>query len=211
MGDGDGHGVMLDPSFVLSEEGAAFLSAGAEGGIERFALSRSFFDALESGNVPDVEGWFPEEGPAVEPSSLREALAGAQLFGYDEAEVEEPRVAEVREGLRGELDPMMAEILADQWVFLQTQSWITSKLRYSFDVMSERGAEIKELPRKVGRKVIERTLKKKELPERVPLGMAAQAGAKWFAVGGSAVGSLLLPPGAPLFTAATGAFFLLDP
>ena len=154
MNNGDGHGVMLDPSFALSEKGAAFLSRDAEGEIERFAVSRSFVEALENGYVPDMRAWFSEAEPAIDLLLLREALGGAQHFSHEEVEVEEPRVAEVRDALLGELSPTAAEILADQWVFLQTQSWITSKLRYTFEVMAERGADLRELPEKVGRTVL---------------------------------------------------------
>lgn len=123
VSNGDGHGVILDPSFALSEEGAAFLGEGAEGEIERFAVSRSFVEALGNGGVPDLSAWFPEAGLPIDPLFLREVLGGARLFSHEEVEVEEPRVAEIRDALLGELSPTVAEILADQWVFLQTQSW----------------------------------------------------------------------------------------
>ena len=70
---------------------------------------------------------------------------------------------------------------------------------------------MRELPPRLGRRLVARTLKKQDLPEQIPLKMLLRTGMKWIAAGGPAALALVTPPvGIPLGVAA-GVFLLVDP
>jgi hypothetical protein len=210
VGVSRGHRFMLEASFILSEEGMAWLTRAGAQYVEAVSVSRALVSEIQRGE-PGTLAWFGEVG-ADELGTLTEILGRARLFSQEEGvEVANERARQVRSALFAEHDPTTAEILADEWIFLQTQSWIGAKSRKAFDAFVAAGARMRELPRPLGRRLVARTLKKTDLPEHIPPTLLLQAGMKWIAAGGSAALSLVTPPVGIALGVAAGVFLLIDP
>jgi hypothetical protein len=203
------HKLMLEASFLLSEEGVLWLRREGAATIESVVVSKALFRQVTRREAVSL-AWFgepSEEGLAI----LAETLGRAQLFSHEEVEVIDEKVRAVRDNLLAAHEEPIADVLADEWVFLQTQSWLGAKSRRAFDAFDAAGAKVREVPRALARRIIARTLKKKHLPEHIPLKMLIQAGMKWIAVGGSAAAAIVTPPVGVALGVVTGGFLLLDP
>ena len=200
---------MLEASFILSEEGVSWLTGEGAQYVEGMAVSRALVGEMQQRDSGALS-WFGELD-SDRLGTLAEVLGRAQLFSHEQiGEVGEGAGA-VRSRLFAEHDQRTAEILADEWIFLQTQSWIGAKSRKAFDAFKAAGGRLRELPSPIARRLIAKTLKKEELPEHIPLKLLRKAGMKWIAVSGTAATYFVAPPVAAALTFGTGAFVLLDP
>ncbi len=107
-------------------------------------------------------------------------------------------------------DHYLAEILFEEWIFLQEFSWIVAESKKTFEKFKEAGAVAIELYEKAVDKLIRRTLKKKD-DDFINTFDKLRALGKWIAVGSSSATSLLNPLVATFVSLGTGIFLLLDP
>lgn len=105
---------------------------------------------------------------------------------------------------------ILAEILFEEWIFLQERSWIISRIKKPFNYFIKSGTIGIELGRKTLDLAVKRTLKKDDT-NIVTNADKLRAFAKWIAVGGQSVLPLVNPIAAVLGSAATGYFLLVDP
>jgi len=107
-------------------------------------------------------------------------------------------------------DELAAQILFEEWHFLTGQSWIFSKTRQAFDGMVEAGGTAIHMSSKLFDCVVRKTLRKGPDEPLTP-GNRARAAAKWVAVGGPAILSVVEPISGAVSQAASGYFLLVDP
>jgi len=107
-------------------------------------------------------------------------------------------------------DETTAQVLFEEWYFLNSESWIFSKTRQAFDAMVEAGGKAIHVSSKVFDEIVRKTLKI-EPNEALPSGNRVRTAAKWVAVGGPAIFSVVEPISAALSSAAGGFFLLVDP
>jgi hypothetical protein len=206
----DQHGLMLDPSFILSKEGLTWLEGEGAADVHSFAVSARFYQALRLGE-PDALEWFARSAKPPQAGAVLELLGPVRRFSYMHVDLVDARVRAVHSRLASRATDPVAEILRDEWAFMQTQSWLGAKSRQTFEAFAAAGARIKPVPRQLVRQFVRRTLKKEHLPPRIPLEMLMRTGLKWIGVGGSAATALVTPPLAIAIGFTTSAFLLLDP
>jgi hypothetical protein len=107
-------------------------------------------------------------------------------------------------------NPLLAQILHEEWYFLVSESWLFSKTRRAFDAMVEAGGTAIQMSQRSFDRVVRRTLKKKPNEPLTPTNRA-RAAAKWIAVGGPALLSVIEPISAAIASATGGYFLLIDP
>jgi hypothetical protein len=110
----------------------------------------------------------------------------------------------------GSADESILKVLFEEWVFLQENSWIISRIKKPFDKFIEAGAVSLQVGGTTVKRMVAKTLKHKEdyVFSRLDY---LRALAKWVAVGGSTVVPLFNPIAGALVNAASGYFLLLDP
>jgi hypothetical protein len=210
---------MADPSLLLASRtllrdpprnlivSRAFATAVAEGQLEQIApflppvVVRSKYDSDDS-----LAAWREAAMPS---------LSQIETFSADDQDLADDVDAILRQ-IR-ELQTPAAAILADQWVYLATRSWLASKTRFGLDKIRESGAEVHEYTRRriailqdrfaerskaVGERVAEvrarlvveliMEVTGKQPPEPLTPRFIAKVGIKWIAygtsVGGGAAG-----------------------
>jgi hypothetical protein len=135
--------LMLDPSAVLGDRGFAWL-AEISPFERRFVVSNIFVDQV-GGSVTyseaDVELWGPlPEGAAR--TELRELLGTLTVFsGENVSEDLPPEVVEVANRLR-EFGSLVA---VEEWLYLQTNSWLGARTRNIFDHFRRAGSHSLEV------------------------------------------------------------------
>ncbi len=107
-------------------------------------------------------------------------------------------------------DDLIAEILFEEWIFLTSNSWLFSKTHKAFEAMAEAGGTVVHVSQRVFQQVIRRTLKKGADEPLTPCD-SVRAAAKWVAVGGAPVVTLLNPLAGALSSAVTSCILLMDP
>jgi hypothetical protein len=75
-----------------------------------------------------------------------------------------------------------------RWAFLQSQSFLVSKLRHPLDAFRDAGSAIVEFGRDVGRNLIGQVIPADRIPPALTPGLISRAAAKWIVVGGATVG-----------------------
>lgn len=103
------------------------------------------------------------------------------------------------------------EILIEEWIFLQEQSWVVSRIKKPFTRFVDAGSLCLQFGGRAVDTMINRTLKRRsdELLNRVD---RLRAFGKWIAVGGpSIIGILNNPVTAVIAPLIAGFFLLLDP
>lgn len=123
---------------------------------------------------------FPEHPPVGEPSQLRwrrlDAWLSSRASPYipsdrDLALLEEGGGAGIAESLRARHGDLVGEILAQEWIFLQTHSWIASRTRWTFTQFIKAGGVALEAGRESYWNAVQRA--ERELPQ-----LATRHGAK---------------------------------
>ncbi len=201
--------LMIDPSLALRTETLSWL--GSPGVIGSIAVSRTFVRALEAGN-PSISGFVrrPNRETSI---SLLSVLEPAEKFSHEDARDLDPLARLVLEQLVVEAKPT-TEILADEWAFLNSRSWVAARTKFAFDAFHRAGAHMTVLARRSMRLLVARTLKipGNELPAVITGAMLRRTGLKWLAAGVTPfVGSVLTPPLGPAISASGSMFLLFDP
>jgi hypothetical protein len=112
--------------------------------------------------------------------------------------------------LRFEQGEYLHRILLEEWTFLQTQSWILSRTRKTFDIFIRAGGAAIEVSGRTMDRLVRRSLKASESQE-IYASHRLRALGKWVAVGGPPMLNHLDPGLATLAGIAGGLFLLLDP
>jgi len=208
---------MLDPSLFLSFRTLRLIREAFDAGELKGALvPRSFVSSVQ-------QGTFLRSGLRYFGASQKE-IAELRNVGSFIGELERykryepPAEGLVSGDMREELETLapdldVFEILSEEWLFLNSQSWLASRTRKAFSTFVRAGALAAEGGRKLFDEVAMRTLKLS--PEIVPFGLTRghrlRAASKWIAVGGASAVSLLPTGSGVLAGAAIGYFLLFDP
>ena len=197
--------LLLDPSFVMSRPGFQWLASG--GGWGEVILPLTFRRWLEGEIDLDIMAVVaPRDRRAVD-SRRRYVLdltTGMDVFSSGEADLP----ASSRDVLNAllALGGPNAELLADEWAFLQSQSWMTSKLRRPYEAFRDAGATLIEVGNKVGDRLIRQVIPADKIPPVLTAKFRAIAAAKWIGVGGVTVGVSVLGGALGIAGAAGGAY-----
>ena len=207
--------LMLDPSFLFSEDGVVWLEQERPelGGIVVSATFARWLSPLEPEppTFIDRDDW---DDYADRRDRLFNALHDAPRFAYGDVEtaLDSPSREVLEALLTLDLPRVHAEILADEWAFLQSHSWMIAKLQGPIDAFRDCGAAVVQYGRKVRDQMIEVVIPKGDAPPALTWSLAGKAGAKWIVVGGATVGGTTLgPAGAVLGLATVPAVRAFDP
>jgi hypothetical protein len=214
--------VMLDPTLFLAPTWlertltrAEVLSHG-DPPIELYlpaGFIRSCQDPSAYARVLSFYG--PPRGGITDPSRVAKALSGIEAIPF-----ERPTTGtdgEYAELILGRLepvaeDPLVADILAEQWAFLMQRSLIAARIKRTFKALAEAGTVAIEY---MGHSILDPTVRRTLDLERDRTLDAVQrlrALAKWIAAGPGEISSVLLPPGiAQAAQVGFGLFVLIDP
>jgi hypothetical protein len=201
--------LMVDPSTLLSAEGPQWVRENLERGVtvvvssrvERWLARDLGFD-LEHLVAP--EDW-DELGPRLD--ELAELAPALELFDHRDAELA-PGAQEVLQELVW-TDVPSALVWADEWAYLQSHSWLVSKLRRPIEAFRDAGSAVVELGEKAAMHLISEVIPPERVPASITPEIAGRAALKWVAVGGATIGGgtlggLLGGPLAPVAAKAGG-------
>lgn len=177
---------MVDPSLVFSENGPEWVGLNREAGVE-VVVPRIVTEWL-AGEV-DVDPSLLLAAEDVEMLDLRLAaireLGPETLSSFDHYQVDlDPDAREVLEGLLSSGDPAAA-VWADEWAYLQSNSWLAARLRRCLDAFETAGAAVIEFGQDVGIDLIEQVIPAEHLPRSINREVILRATAKWIVVGGA--------------------------
>lgn len=111
---------------------------------------------------------------------------GVRLTPWDE---------DVRQALLEEESPNR-EILADEWTFLSSHSWMAAKLHYALDKFRDAGAVVVTYGQRLRDEMIQAVVPSRNIPDALTPVFLAKVGVKWIVVGGPTAGSVFFPPAA---------------
>ena len=196
MATADSPLLMVDPSFLLSEEGTQWLLDELGAALEGIIVSATFLTGLQESVPAEAMRRLvaPEDVPSFEQRAalLREMLTGVQAFSYESADLDQPD-RDVLSALL-ELGGLEGAILADEWAFLQSHSWAISKLHRPLDAFRDAGAAVVEYGRRLRDEMINVVVPSGAAPGVLTSRVIAKASAKWLIVGGASAGGALLGP-----------------
>jgi hypothetical protein len=156
----------------------------------------------------------------AEPVEIRTQLQENSniLSGFEAKNQDIKRHSEIYKNLREDLSYLEEPfgeytlgILMEEWVFLQEQSWVVSRIKKPFNRFIDAGSVCLQFGGRAADRVINRTLKRRssELVSKVD---RLRAFGKWIAVGGpSVLGILNTPLIAVVALFIAGFFLLFDP
>src|SRR5579864_3234842 len=139
---------MLDPSLLLSEEGLTWLET-ADFDRSTIVVSAAFQRLLTTDGERVALPFVPREELGPFPNRrqrLISRLEGVSGFSYDEVDLPS-QLADVSVALRASQQPA-GLVLADEWAFLQSQSWMAAKIRTALDAFRDAGAAVIEYGRR---------------------------------------------------------------
>ena len=138
------HLLLLDPSIFLGEEGFDWLVTSPDIDRSQFVVPRNFFDQVgrrAEYRQSDQELW----GPLPDGQSrrdLEELLAGFRMFAEQDAAGDLP--LEAVDVLR-RLRDLGSQTAIEEWLFLQTNSWLAARTRTVLDQFRRAGARAAEM------------------------------------------------------------------
>jgi hypothetical protein len=185
--------LMLDPSFVLSREGADWLQEDYEA-LPGIVVPQAFMVWLrEGGPAEDMLAFVaPDDLDGFEERRARvwRLFSAVHVFSFEEAQLdgsEQEVLLALRE--RGDLASL---VFADEWAFLQSHSWAISKLHVSLDAFREAGAAVVEYGRRLREEMVAVVIPQKGAPPALTRRVLAMAAAKWLVLGGAGAGGAML-------------------
>jgi hypothetical protein len=181
---------MADPSLLLSPSGM-WLPENPEVR-DALVISGAFYSALAERQVEKLTPYFTSLRTLEEQRSvLLPVLGDLRFFSAHEATDLSDEVTRVRRNLLDSPNPA-AEILADEWVYLATESWLASKRRYVLDKLRVAGAATKEYRERLDMRVVEAMIPEGEIPPVLTTELLRTARIKWLlycgVVGGASAG-----------------------
>jgi hypothetical protein len=209
---------MLDPSLLLYSDSLEVRESLQDASQQVF-VPQSFQQLIETGELAYRVAQFLAPRAHRRPTDnlversrwiLDEPLVGA--WAPDTARVSTRRMPELPDAIPAEV----RNIWLDEWLFLQTESWLASRIREPFDSFVNGGAVAIQLGRKAFDRLAARTLKipsVEDVPTSLAPGQRLRAVAKWtaVAVSGGAAGAIHPALAGPAAGTAAGFFLLLDP
>jgi hypothetical protein len=188
--------LMLDPSFLFSEGGISWLQEQSHVRQEEIVVSSAFVRWLRSGepveDVIDLVDSDDRDEVDERRAALFQLLRSSPTF--DSEGVELAREDEEVFLVLRESGGVVAEILADEWAFLQSHSWALSKMHLPLDRFRDAGAAVLEYGRRLREEMVSVVIPQKGAPPAVTRALLAKASAKWLIVGGAGAGGALLGP-----------------
>jgi hypothetical protein len=184
--------LMADPSLLLSEAGQQIL----EDRTIDLAVSQTFLDWLSDGREVDTEPFRADDDSGIDPTffvdRVRELVLTNDVPGFSH----ETATAEGLLDDSGRLvlerilerEDQLAGIDADQWAFLNSNSWLGSQARRAFRVFEEAGAAVLEAGREIGVELLREVIPMEDRPAGVDAELILRGVVKWLAVGGATIG-----------------------
>jgi hypothetical protein len=213
---------MLDPTLFLTptwlERTVDRVDALRGGGppIE-FYLPASFVRTSEdpSAHRRVLDFYGPPRGAVTNASRVADALARTEAIPFerrtDRLQGEYSELVLSRLGTVAE-NPLVADILAEQWTFLMEHSLIAARIKKTFKALAEAGTVAIEF---MGHSILDPTVRrtlKLEHDHTLDVAQRLRALAKWIAAGPGEISASLLPPGiAHAAQVGFGLFLLIDP
>jgi len=193
--------LMLDPSFVLSREGADWL-ASDHAALHQTVVPMTFMAWMqEGGPLEDVLALVApddRDGLAGRRGEIWELFSQMQTFSAQDAQLTE-NDEEIRVALLERGDPVSL-MIADEWAFLQSQSWAIAKLPVMLDAFRDAGAAVVQYGRRLREEMIAVVIPQKGAPPALTPKLLTTAAAKWVVVGGAgAAGASLGAIGGAVF------------
>jgi hypothetical protein len=185
--------LMLDPSFVLSREGAEWLEGDPEA-LSGVVVPHAFMAWMQEGApVEDMLAFVaPEDRDGIEErrAGIWRRFQAARVFSFEEAQLGDPE-QEVLLALR-ERGDLASLIAADEWAYLQTHSWGLSKLHLPLDAFREAGAAVAEYGRRLREEMVATVIPSRGGPPEITRRVLGKTAAKWLILGGAGAGGAAL-------------------
>lgn len=143
--------IILDPSVVFTDEALGWLSDDEIR--QHLVVSQALYERLEN---PEAGEQFAPWDATPDPQrvfEVRNALEGLPKFSFNDAGElpEEARrvLGALLDERRAELGDVVAEIAADEWAFLSSQSWaaLRARVRTTIDAFVLAGVHVYEVTR----------------------------------------------------------------
>jgi hypothetical protein len=204
-------GFMVDASTLLTEAGLAWIeeSDPSRSGI---FVSAALYRALEEG-ADELLLRFAEPEQREFVFHAREVLPGRleSVEKFSHRSVRSlPRRAEAVRGRLLDVGGLEGELLADEFVYLVSNSWLVAKSRHILDELRRAGARVREYAGGYGdrlvHELIAQVIPADKIPKELTAEVIAKAGIKWVVTGGATLGLLGATSG---ISAAAG--FVLPP
>jgi hypothetical protein len=179
--------LMLDPSFLFSEDGLDWLES--EPLARSVVIPATLVVWLRQGTYPDPSFFIsPDDfdGFVERRDRLLVQLPALQTFSRVGVDLQ-GSANEVLEELVARDDPV-AGLRGDEWAFVQSQSWLVSKLGDAKDAFRDAGTAIVEFGGRFRHQLIRQVIPSEHIPDALTPSLLARASAKWLIAGGIAAG-----------------------
>ena len=179
---------------------------------EQFFVSSVFVELLTNAerNMKDIL-FFSNAARMVDLKELKSILEKERIIKFSVSPADREEYSALYESLLDETkSENIAEILFEEWVFLQKQSWVISRIKKTFIYLVKAGAVSIEVGKKGLDYAVRKTLKKSD-QNIIKNADRMRALAKWIAVGGAATSNLLDPISNVIGELIAGIFILIDP
>lgn len=136
--------LLLDPSAVLGDGGFGWLEEIPHLDRGQFVVSRTFFEQVagrEEWTAADSQLWGPLPAGSVR-AQLEELLAGVSMLSEEDAAADlSPEVLDVA----ARLGDMGSRVAVEQWLSLQSHSWLAARTRRVLEHFKQAGARSLEI------------------------------------------------------------------
>jgi hypothetical protein len=186
--------LLLDPSVLLGDEGFAWLAEVPHHERTHFVVPRTFIDQVAGRaeyTAADEELWgpLPDEASRLQ---LVELIAGLATFSEsDTAPYLPPEATEVVNRLRN----MGSQVAVEEWLYLQSNSWLVSRSRRVLHHFKRAGAKVIEV---AGNAVDDLTWlalgTRPDTPKTLTKELRIKAGFNVIVVGGISAAGVFLAP-----------------
>ena len=189
---GTAHQFFVDPSILLSDPGLAWLEEDLQAR-QDIVVSANFVESIR--NRPQrLSSVFlpPSQAQLLWESRERliPVLEGVQRFHFRDAVLDTDQ-GKVLENLLG-INDLDSDTLADEWAYLQSQSWGISRFRPVLIAFARAGAGVVEYGRHARDEAIQAAVREQSIPAKLTPPFLARVGAKWLLLGGATAGGAVL-------------------
>jgi hypothetical protein len=213
--------LMLDPSLLLSGRTFAIAQAAWQAGqLEGVVLPASFVGAIVEGRLSLQTLRFfrstleRHERVVPDPVTLARFVRQTEVFGSDGTSERPFSDTAFSHHLRSVArDSLVYQILAEEWQFMTSSSWIASRIKRPFSAFVASGAVAVEWGAKMFDHAAAKVLKipAADMPGPLAIGQRLRFLSKWIAVSGLGVLPLMQPIVATVSGLVAGYFLLFDP
>lgn len=178
--------LLIDPSLLLSEPFMDWLEEDGDARA-RIVNSSAFRQALPTASV-DFFYPFLQDYEALEALQLRRRRLLALLEGVDSFSSSAVTLPQQDAEVLGRLIETNQMVFADEWTFLQSQSWMASELRSALDAFRDAGSAVLEFGRRLRDQLIQGVIPAPGIPADITAGFFLRRTApKWLVIGAPAV------------------------